>query len=62
MAGIATLFTHPNSHPYDSGVIVADDNHRVLNWLSKEDERPEYYKTELMQVCMCLARKFWMYK
>lgn len=32
--GIATLFTHPNSHPYDSGVIVADDNHRVLNWLS----------------------------
>ncbi|MDE5774645.1 MAG: HAD-IIIA family hydrolase [Muribaculaceae bacterium] len=39
----ATLFTHPNSHPYDSGLIIADDRHRVLAWLAKEDERPEYY-------------------
>ena len=23
--GLATLFTHPNSHPYDSGLILADD-------------------------------------
>lgn len=22
--GLVTLFTHPNSHPYDSGLIVAD--------------------------------------
>lgn len=39
----ATLFTHPNSHPYDSGLIIADDEHRVLRWLTKEDARPEYY-------------------
>ncbi len=39
----ATLFTHPNSHPYDSGLIVADDNGSVLQWLTKEDPRPEYY-------------------
>ncbi len=39
----ATLFTHPNSHPYDSGLIIADDDHRVVSWLAKEDERPEYY-------------------
>lgn len=39
----ATLFTHPNSHPYDSGLIIADGDHRVLSWLTKEDERPEYY-------------------
>lgn len=38
-----TLFTHPNSHPYDSGLIIADDQHRVLSWLTKEDPRPEYY-------------------
>ena len=29
--GLVTLFTHPNSHPYDSGLIIADDNGSVLN-------------------------------
>lgn len=38
----ATLFTHPNSHPYDSGIIKADQNSRVINWLHKEDERLWY--------------------
>lgn len=23
--GLVTLFTHPNSHPYDSGLIIADE-------------------------------------
>lgn len=41
--GDVTLFTHPNSHPYDSGLIIADDNSIVLSWLTKEDPRPEYY-------------------
>ena len=27
--GLATLFTHPNYHPYDSGVIVADESGAV---------------------------------
>lgn len=40
--GIATLFTHPNSHPYDSGIIIADEEGKVLNWLHKEDERKWY--------------------
>ena len=39
---VATLFTHPNSHPYDSGIIVADGNGKVTNWLHKEDERLWY--------------------
>lgn len=38
----ATILTHPNSHPYDSGVIVAEDNGRVSRWLTKEDERLWY--------------------
>ena len=38
----ATLFTHPNNHPYDSGLIVADKNQRVLRWLHKEDPRTDY--------------------
>lgn len=42
-----TLFTHPNSHPYDSGLIITDKNHIVKEWLSKEDERPKYYKNRV---------------
>lgn len=42
--GLATLFTHPNSHPYDSGLIVTDNSSIVADWLTKEDTRPEYYK------------------
>lgn len=41
--GVATLFTHPNSHPYDSGLLVTDENGAVIRWLTKEDVRPEYY-------------------
>ncbi len=41
--GLVTLFTHPNSHPYDSGLIIADDKGNVERWLAKEDERPQWY-------------------
>lgn len=44
---LATLFTHPNTHPYDSSVIVADDRGAVLHWLTKEDTRPEFYKNRV---------------
>ena len=40
--GLVTLFTHPNNHPYDSGIIIADGEGRVQNWLHKEDERLWY--------------------
>lgn len=42
-----TILTHPNSHPYDSGLIVSDKDNRVLKWLTKEDARPEYYKNRV---------------
>lgn len=45
--GLVTLFTHPNSHPYDSGLIIADKNGSVEKWLAKEDERPLYYKNRV---------------
>ncbi len=45
--GLVSLFTHPNSHPYDSGLIFADGNGCVTKWLNKEDERPEYYKNRV---------------
>ena len=45
--GMVTLFTHPNSHPYDSGLLVADKNGAVEQWLAKEDSRPEYYRNRV---------------
>lgn len=45
--GLVTLFTHPNSHPYDSGLIIANKNGLVESWLAKEDERPTYYKNRV---------------
>ena len=45
--GLVTLFTHPNSHPYDSGLIIADKNGSVEKWLTKEDKRPLYYKNRV---------------
>lgn len=45
--GLVTLFTHPNSHPYDSGLILADKDGRVEKWLAKEDERPAYYRNRV---------------
>lgn len=44
---LATLFTHPNDHPYDSGLIIADNDKSVQKWLAKEDERPRYYKNRV---------------
>lgn len=45
--GLVTLFTHPNSHPYDSGLIIADKDGRVQQWLTKEDVRPQWYQNRV---------------
>jgi len=45
--GLATLFTHPNDHPYDSGLIIADEQGTVMQWLTKEDTRPIYYRNRV---------------
>lgn len=45
--GLVTLFTHPNSHPYDSGLLITDENLSVKQWLAKEDERPTYFKNRV---------------
>ena len=42
--GLVTLFTHPNNHPYDSGVLIASENGAVDQWLTKEDIRPQWYR------------------
>ena len=54
----ASLMAHPNSHPYDSSLLVTEilppqvaggnplDTHRVVQWMNKEDERL-YYKNRV---------------
>ena len=45
--GLVTLFTHPNSHPFDSSLLVADEAGSVVRWLTKEDVRPEFYRNRV---------------
>ena len=45
--GKVTLFTHPNNHPYDSGLVFADENQAVTAWLTKEDVRSEFYRNRV---------------
>jgi D,D-heptose 1,7-bisphosphate phosphatase len=40
---LATVAAHPNSHPYDSALLVTDGESRISGWLNKEDDRL-YYK------------------
>ena len=40
---LATLFVHPNNHPYDSGLILTNEDETVEKWLTKEEPRPEFY-------------------
>lgn len=40
---IATLFVHPNSHPYDSDLIITDDNSRVIGFDKKGEPRQYWY-------------------
>lgn len=44
---LVTLFTHPNNHPYDSGLIISNKDKQVKQWLSKEDTRPEFYQNRV---------------
>lgn len=45
--GLVTLFTHPNDHPYDSGLIIADEQGKVEKWLTKEDKHEGWYKNRV---------------
>ncbi len=45
--GLVTLFTHPNSHPYDSGVLITGEDGSVDRWLTKEDVRPRWYRNRV---------------
>lgn len=42
-----TLLTHPNLHPYDSDLVVAEKNGRVVKFDSKNNVRDYYYKNNV---------------
>lgn len=42
-----TLLTHPNSHPYDSVLVLAGKDKKITSWITKEEKRPEYYKNRV---------------
>lgn len=46
-SALVTLFAHPNSHPYDSGLLILDQDGYVKQWLTKEDVRPQWYKNRV---------------
>jgi D-glycero-D-manno-heptose 1,7-bisphosphate phosphatase len=41
-----SLVAHPNSHPFDSALLVTDSENRVTQWLNKEDPR-RYYRNQV---------------
>ncbi|WP_079914161.1 HAD-IIIA family hydrolase [Paenibacillus sp. 32352] len=43
----ATLFVHPNSHPYDSDLVVTDETHRVIGFDSKHNKRDYWYNNSV---------------
>jgi D-glycero-D-manno-heptose 1,7-bisphosphate phosphatase len=39
---VASIFVHPNDHPFDSGIVMMDEKNIVRKWLHKEEERGWY--------------------
>ena len=52
-----TLYGHPNSHPGDSDVIVADENGKVVKIEAKNKERPFYYDNFVNAGLYCITPK-----
>lgn len=39
-----TLFVHPNTHPFDSDIVITNKDNRIIGWSYKKDVRTEDYK------------------
>lgn len=56
--GAITLFGHPNSHPYDSDVIVMDETNKVVGIDSKNNERNYFYHNFINAGLYCVSPAF----
>lgn len=43
-SALATLLVHPNAHPYDSDLMIMDENSRIMGMDSKQNVRNYWYK------------------
>lgn len=43
-SALATLLVHPNAHPFDSDLIIMDENSRIMGMDSKHNVRNYWYK------------------
>ncbi|MBR6288386.1 MAG: nucleotidyltransferase family protein, partial [Acholeplasmatales bacterium] len=51
-----TLLVHPNSHPFDSDVLIVD-NKKVMNILSKNEPRNYYFMNLVNSGIYCINKK-----
>ena len=56
-AAVVTLYGHPNSHPFDSDVIVMDDRSKVTEILSKKESRNFYYHNFVNAGIYCISTR-----
>ena len=52
-----TLLTHPNSHPFDSDLVVVDKNNKVLNFDHKTNDRTKYNYHNLVNAGIMIFSK-----
>ncbi len=52
-----TLLTHPNSHPYDSDLVVSDKNNKVLKFDHKTNDRTKYNYHNLVNAGVMIFSK-----
>ena len=57
----ATLLTHPNSHPFDSDLIVLGNNNKILAFDSKENIRDYDYKNLVNAGIYCFSKRIFDY-
>jgi D-glycero-D-manno-heptose 1,7-bisphosphate phosphatase len=53
---LATLAVHPNSHPFDSALLITNSDNQITDWLNKEDPRL-YYKNQVNAGVHILAKE-----
>lgn len=53
---LATLVSHPNSHPYDSALLETDSDERIIRWINKEEPRA-FYKNRVSSGVYLLDRE-----
>ncbi|MCI8466465.1 MAG: NTP transferase domain-containing protein [Lachnospiraceae bacterium] len=53
--GLITLYCHPNAHPYDSDVVIADEENKVTKIALKNLERDFYYHNFVNAGIYCVS-------